>query len=172
MTDTVWTLVATEWSPANPLLATVHEGDAIAFTIACTATYESVGVGGLVETKTEACTITTVAEKPRDTITINGGVIAGSLVDVFDRTIQYMNRDRSYTTVNGYSQIDQAQLFKLISVQPSRSGSESFSFTCTAVEAAVVQVYNVVVQNDWTSDNNALQAFVAQTAGLGVEELA
>ena len=173
MTDVVWHLISTEWTPGSLTLGTLHEGDSFSFTISCDATYESDPdpVTLLVDTKVEACTITVVPELIRASVTINGGVIAGSLIDVFARSIRYMNKDRTYTVVDGYSQIDQDNLFKLISVQPSNSSEATFHFTCTAVEADESRVYAIVVRNDWTSDKNSLQAFVAQTNALSVGDL-
>lgn len=170
MTTSTKTLVSTLWTPTSSVLGSLHEGDAFSFTIACVATYSQL-VGGLPQTSEVNCTINIVPQLQRDSIMISGGTISGSLVDVFNRTINYMGKDRAYYTVDGYSKIDAAKLYKLISVQPARSSSVTFSFTCTAVETGEVKTYSIIIVNDWTSDQNSLKAFVAQTDSLSLGDL-
>lgn len=178
-----WTLVSTEWTPSTQILTTTHEGSSFSFNITCKATYQSSssassgssgsGTGGAatVTTKIVDCTITTVPEKVRDSIIISGGSISGVLTDVFDRSITYMKKDRSYETVDGYSKIDQTNLYKMISTQPSRQSSENFNFTCTAIEVPETKIFTIVVQNTWDGDKSSLQAFVSETNSLTKEDL-
>jgi hypothetical protein len=170
-TDT-WTLVSTVWTPSAAILGTHNEGDPISYTISCIATYEQAAIPpALPATKTVNCSITIVPEKIRDTLVLGDGSITGTLVDVFNRSITYMTKDRQYVTVDGYSKIDNGNLYKMISVVPSSSSSENFNFTCTAVEVPETKTYTIVIQNNWDGDKNSLKSYVAETESLGLGDL-
>ena len=169
---TGWTLVSTVWTPTATVLGTRHEGDSLNYTVSCVATYQQTAIPpALPATKTVNCTIETTPEKIRDTIVIDGGHISGSLVDVFDRTVTYMTKDRQYVIVDGYSKVDHDKLYKMINVQPSRLNSVSFDFTCTAVEVPETKVYTIVIENNWDGDRNSLRAFVHETSEMNVGDL-
>ena len=172
MTTDLWTLVSTVWTPSAAVLGTHNEGGAISYTISCVATYTQTAIPpALPLTKTVNCTIEIVPEKLRDTIVLGNGTISGTLVDVFNRTITYMTKDRQYVTVDGYSKIVQDDLYKMISVQPSTSSSVNFNFTCTAVEVPETKTYTIVIENNWDGDKNSLKSYVAETNSFGLKDL-
>jgi len=172
MTTSEWTLVSTVWTPSSSVLGTHNEGDQISYTISCVATYTQAAVPpALPATKTVNCSITIVPEKIRDTLMIGAGTITGTLVDVFNRSITYMTKDRQYVTVDGYSKIDHGNLYKMISVVPSSSSSVNFNFACTAVEVPETKTFTIVIQNNWDGDKNSLKSFVAETETLGLGDL-
>jgi hypothetical protein len=104
------------------------------------------------------------AEEVVDTVLVSGNTISGYYTDSFNNNIEYLNQGKHLVTTDKFGKV--VNLYEMVKYGADRSRTKTFNYTANAMdEEAVVdsQVYTIIVQNDWTTGKNTLQAYVRST---------
>lgn len=98
-------------------------------------------------------------------INITNGTTAklqGYWVGVFPQvSIEYMNQDRTYTTVQKFSEIDEEKLFEMIDYTPDPKNHEMVTITFTAGSKTATGI--LVIENNYSPGRDNLKEKVALT---------
>ena len=98
--------------------------------------------------------VTITALDENTTINVAGNNISGYYSDAFDNTIDYRNKDDSFTTVNKFGQINEETLYGIHHYNADENRTKVYSYLAEA--NAEQQVYTVTVTNNWSNGRNQL----------------
>jgi hypothetical protein len=100
------------------------------------------------------------------TVFVGGNSISGKYTDTFSSGITYKAKDKSFVTVDRFSNIPISNLEEVISFKASTEEYKVYNYTATAIVDNVVvatKTYTKTVVNDWTSGRDSLVQFVGYT---------
>jgi hypothetical protein len=149
------------WTPENSVLITTDELKSFFKKITYTYTDEEL----------DGTFIASVSLQPLEsnpeTVNIDGSVVSGYYKDSFTYSVEYMQKQNSYVTVDRFREVDPKNLKEVISYEASLIEDKTFTYRATARDKTNTVIdtkdYTIVVSNNWTPGKDALQQLVQFT---------